>query len=399
MSDAGGHIFLSHGSDDKAEANEITRYLEERGLTVWIAPRDVRPGVDYSEALQEAIEASTAFIVLVTEKANKSPYVRVETEMAFSLHKPIFPVRTGDVKPGPGLALFLKIRHWTDAYGPQSEDSMARLARELRSIAGLPETEATAPAQVPGEAVPLHAAPAPPPPPSATNAGISGAGASEDELLLRAFVGPNAEYYLGRWRRPGGGGWHWPAFFINVIWLAYRKMWGLAAAFFAGIMLMVLLSSLMPALAAVLPLPLIGAAVWLALGANRLYRREADKRLAAAGVDRLDRPAALDRARQVGGVSVPAMLGVIAALIVFQFAIMFTLLPRTVALEPSPVQPPLPQADPGGEQPPEQPPQPQPQAQPQPGEQGPDGDIQYTPPDEPVDQQDPPTEGYYDPPQ
>jgi hypothetical protein len=142
MEGALGRIFVSHGSENREQANELARYLEARGLSIWIAPRDVRPGVDYSEALQEAIEQCSAFLVLVTDKANKSPYVRVETELAFSLEKPIFPVRVGDVKPGPGLALFLKIRHWTDAFGPQREQSLERLAGELRAISGVAEPEA-----------------------------------------------------------------------------------------------------------------------------------------------------------------------------------------------------------------------------------------------------------------
>jgi hypothetical protein len=158
MTDMTGHIFLSHGSENRDEANALTRYLEERGLRVWIAPRDVRPGVDYSEALQQAIEGCAAFLVLVTDKANKSPYVRVETEMAFSLHKPIFPIRTSDVKPGPGLALFLKIRHWTDAYGPLRDESLERLARELRSIAGIPDPAPGAPGgERPSEEAPARA--------------------------------------------------------------------------------------------------------------------------------------------------------------------------------------------------------------------------------------------------
>ena len=73
--------------------------------------------MDYSEQLQLAIESCVAFVVLVTDMANKSPYVRAETEMAFSTHKPIFPVRISDIQPAAGLAFFLKIRHWTDAYG------------------------------------------------------------------------------------------------------------------------------------------------------------------------------------------------------------------------------------------------------------------------------------------
>ena len=48
---------------------------------------------------------------------------------------------------------------------------------------------------------------------------------------VRAFVGPNADYYLQAWAAadPNGGRqalrWNWPAFFLNVIWMLYRKMY------------------------------------------------------------------------------------------------------------------------------------------------------------------------------
>ena len=162
-----GHVFISHGSENSQEASEITAFLESHGLKTWIAPRDVRPGMDYSEQLQAAIEQCLAFVVLVSETANTSPYVRAETEMAFSNNKPIFPVRRSDIMPAAGLAFFLKIRHWTDAYGPGAEASMARLALELRSLAGLPNEGAPPPA--PSKPV---TAMAPPPPEPAAKAAL-----------------------------------------------------------------------------------------------------------------------------------------------------------------------------------------------------------------------------------
>ena len=86
------HVFVSHSSDNRELASDLAAFLEARGVRIWIAPRDVRPGMDYSEQLQLAIESAVAFVVLVTDMANKSPYVRAETEMAFGNHKPLFPV-------------------------------------------------------------------------------------------------------------------------------------------------------------------------------------------------------------------------------------------------------------------------------------------------------------------
>ena len=155
-----GHVFISHGSENSDEANALCAFIEGRGVKAWIAPRDVRPGIDYSEELQLAIEACAAFVVLVTETANKSPYVRAETEMAFSCHKPIFPVRQADIKPAAGLALFLKIRHWTDAYGRHRDAALDRLALELQTVVGL-APPGPAPVTAPRPAPPAAAAPPP----------------------------------------------------------------------------------------------------------------------------------------------------------------------------------------------------------------------------------------------
>jgi hypothetical protein len=48
---------------------------------------------------------------------------------------------------------------------------------------------------------------------------------------VRAFAGPNADYYVERWHRvqPEAGsrtlGWNWPAFFLTISWLLYRRMY------------------------------------------------------------------------------------------------------------------------------------------------------------------------------
>jgi TIR domain len=132
---AEGHIFVSYSSADRAFAEDLVRQLEAAGNRIWYAPRNVRPGTDYSEQIQAAIEQAGAFVIIVSNAANESDFVRAETEMAFSRRRPIFPVRCGPVAPAPGLALFLQLRHWTDAFGPSRHNAVARLGHELAGLA------------------------------------------------------------------------------------------------------------------------------------------------------------------------------------------------------------------------------------------------------------------------
>jgi PQQ-dependent catabolism-associated CXXCW motif protein len=85
--------------------------------------------------------------------------------MAFSCHKPMLPVRLSDLAPAPGLAFFLKIRHWTDAWGPKRDGALARLLLELQTLTG--NAPSWAPKVGPAAPPPLTESPPPSPPPPA----------------------------------------------------------------------------------------------------------------------------------------------------------------------------------------------------------------------------------------
>lgn len=129
-----GHVFVSYCVKDARAVHDLVADLEAKDISAWIAPRDVRPGIDYSEQIQDAIEQCSAFVVVVTEAANASLFVRAETEMAFSSRRPIFPVRFSELAPAKGLSLFLNIHHWTNAFGSEMDRNLTRLAAELGAI-------------------------------------------------------------------------------------------------------------------------------------------------------------------------------------------------------------------------------------------------------------------------
>ena len=166
-----GHIFVSYSTTDRELAETLTQSLEARGVRVWIAPRDVRPGHDYSEELHDAIEEAAAVIALISDDSNRSRHVKAEIEIAFSRGKPLFPVRFREVMPTKGLALFLGLGHWTDLFGPHEAANLERLVRELSQRPGAPIPPAPPPFATPPPPPPVPApapAPAPPPPPPPT---------------------------------------------------------------------------------------------------------------------------------------------------------------------------------------------------------------------------------------
>jgi hypothetical protein len=48
-------VFVSYASQDAAVANSIVESLEAQDLKCWMAPRDVKPGAQYADAIVRAI--------------------------------------------------------------------------------------------------------------------------------------------------------------------------------------------------------------------------------------------------------------------------------------------------------------------------------------------------------
>jgi hypothetical protein len=156
-----GHVFLSYSTADRPLAETLLRRLESKGVSVWIAPRDIPPGSDYSEAIENALDSSSAVVALISQSANASRHVKAEIEIAFSRGKPLFPVRFQDIQPARGLSLFLNLGHWTDLFGSEEAASLDRLAAELIGRSG----RTVPPPAPPGAAAPIRPPPAPAPAP------------------------------------------------------------------------------------------------------------------------------------------------------------------------------------------------------------------------------------------
>lgn len=129
--------FISHASEDRDAAQAICKALETKGLTCWMAPRDVRAGKVYLDEIILGIEASHCLVLVLSGNANKSNFVRNEVERAYSKGRPIFPVRIEEVQPSRGLELLVSTAHWIDAWHGDLNAHVAKLALRLSEDADL----------------------------------------------------------------------------------------------------------------------------------------------------------------------------------------------------------------------------------------------------------------------
>ena len=69
------HVFVSHSHQDAPAAELIVQALEKRGVTCWMAPRDVPPGGSYAESILNAIESASCFVLVYSQHSNVSSHV------------------------------------------------------------------------------------------------------------------------------------------------------------------------------------------------------------------------------------------------------------------------------------------------------------------------------------
>lgn len=127
-------VFISYASENRAIANAVCALLERKGLRCWIAPRDILPGVNYGEALIEAISGAHVLVLVFSSHANQSPQVMREVERAVSRGLPIVPFRIEDVPPSKAMEFFISAPHWLDALTPPMERHIERLADTVRVL-------------------------------------------------------------------------------------------------------------------------------------------------------------------------------------------------------------------------------------------------------------------------
>jgi hypothetical protein len=121
-------LFVSHVSEDRAEAMEIVAALERRNICCWIAPRDVQPGHPFDDEISAAIDDCRAMLLVFSDRCNDSEYIRREVTVAGESQKLVIPFRIENAQPKHGLRVRLADLHWIDGFvaREQAVDAVAQ---------------------------------------------------------------------------------------------------------------------------------------------------------------------------------------------------------------------------------------------------------------------------------
>lgn len=185
-------VFVSYSVPDRDCAYELVARLEGRGLSVWIAPRDISPAAEWAEEIIDAIASARIMLLVFSSHSNVSPQVRREVERAIHKQLPVLPFRLEDIAPSKSLEYFLSSQHWLDGFPAPREPHYERLCAHV--LARLQATDAAATTPV----VTLAATPERSAAPAPTPVALSAQQLQSLEKQLAQHIGPLAQHLVRR---------------------------------------------------------------------------------------------------------------------------------------------------------------------------------------------------------
>ncbi len=120
-------VFLSYAAHDAETANSICQFLESQGVSCWLAPRDVRPGTEYADAIVGAINDAKAVVLVLSGSAVASSHVGREVERAASKHKQIIAFRIDTAPLSRSFEYFLSNSQWINVPAIGMPAALAKL--------------------------------------------------------------------------------------------------------------------------------------------------------------------------------------------------------------------------------------------------------------------------------
>ncbi len=76
-------VFISHSSKDAEIAHRLADDLRRAGLRVWITPGSIQPLEAWEDAIKRGLDESGHFVLLASQNATQSEWVKLETGYAF----------------------------------------------------------------------------------------------------------------------------------------------------------------------------------------------------------------------------------------------------------------------------------------------------------------------------
>ena len=189
-------VFISYSHVDAQVADAICHHLEEAGIRCWYAPRNIEPGVEWADAIIDAIEACSVMVLVFTDFSNDSRQVRREVDAAINGGKAIIPFKYTKSEPTGSMRYYLSTLHWLDAVDEPLETSIEELRGRIEGLLGSGDSASLQDGAVARPAAPATA--------TAGQGGASSSKPSRKTLLLAGIAALALVFVVGMALLNGG---------------------------------------------------------------------------------------------------------------------------------------------------------------------------------------------------
>lgn len=100
-------VFISYSRKDSTEAMQLVELLQSAGISCWIDRHGIDPATNWSKEIVQAIDESTAFVILLSGSSNVSLNVHKEVWLAAEKKKKILPIELEPVQISEDLQYHL----------------------------------------------------------------------------------------------------------------------------------------------------------------------------------------------------------------------------------------------------------------------------------------------------
>ena len=135
-------VFISYSSKDGAVAERLCMQLEQRGISCWIAPRNIIAGDEWATAITTAIGAAKVFLIIYSENSAHSTQVPKEINLANNRNLYIIPYKIDGMALINEFEYYLSNSHWIQANPSENDMKIDELCDIIASKISSPVSKA-----------------------------------------------------------------------------------------------------------------------------------------------------------------------------------------------------------------------------------------------------------------
>lgn len=128
-------VFISYKGEEFSDAIWVKEILEKNGISCWMAPMSIPGGSNYAQEIPNAISECKIFVLLLSEKCQRSIWIPKELDQAINEGKVIMPFMVEDCALKKAFNFYLTNVQRYEAFASR-EDAMKKMIGDMRSFFG-----------------------------------------------------------------------------------------------------------------------------------------------------------------------------------------------------------------------------------------------------------------------